>query len=36
VEEVSLQEESSMDVVRNALSRVGENVLSNVRKVFGR
>ena len=36
VEELSQQEESGIDVVRNALSRVGENVLSNVRKVFRR
>lgn len=36
VEEIALQEESSMDLFRNALSRVGENVLTNVRKVFGK
>ena len=36
VDDVSMEEESSMDVVRNALSRVGENVLTNVRKVFGK
>lgn len=36
VDEVAMQEESSMDLFRNALSRVGENVLTNVRKVFGK
>lgn len=36
VDEVSGEEESSLDAVRNALSRVGENVLTNVRKVFGK
>lgn len=36
MEDDSEFEEHGLDAVRNVLSRVGENVLSNMRKVFGR